>query len=148
CCEERKNAEQKDTDDDDRFPSEPIRHGPEDKGPDHHSEQPAGQQRPKGRPCQMQLCRQRGCNEAHRLGVEAVREHQSGTHCRREQLISAERLLIDEPPNFEYSGSSHQNTYFTANWRIRGSSDELIWPKMPLLKFVTGFPRRRLFVTL
>src|SRR5262245_44288186 len=47
-----------------------------------------------------------------------------------------------------YLQTLDQKTYFNANCMILGSLDELICPKILLLKVVIGFPCLRLFVRL
>ena len=44
--------------------------------------------------------------------------------------------------------AAHQNKYFSANWRILGSSAVRILPNCMLLRLVSILPARKLFSTL
>ena len=56
----------------------------------------------------VQLRRQRGRDEPHGLDIETIHEDQRAAHQRHEQLIAAERLLVDELPDIRYGCLFHK----------------------------------------
>ena len=62
---------------------------------------PLDKQRPHRRARDAEVRRKRGRDEAHRLRVETVHEYDRTAQQCDEQLITAERALVDEPADLD-----------------------------------------------
>ena len=87
--------------DEHRLAADPIGERAADQRAHHHPDQPARDHRAEHAARNLQRRRQRRRDEAHRLRVEPVHEHDERAHAGDQPLIAADRPFVDELPDVE-----------------------------------------------
>ena len=109
------SAENQRAGDEHRLAADAVGERPADQRADHHADQAAGDHRAEHAARDLHRRRQRRCDVAHGLRVEAVDEHDQPAHHRHQHLIAADGPFVDEPADVERGESVHGLP------RVRGS---------------------------
>src|SRR5438094_244367 len=73
------------------------------------ADQAAREKRTHRRTCDAQICRDGGCDEAHRLNIVSIHEGDGAADDGDEDLKSTESVFIQKLPDIKDSGLSHND---------------------------------------